>query len=530
MTLVVCVAFLAHAIPGDSTNCVPYSSLISLWPGEGNAADIVDSNTGVLLNGATFAPGKFGQAFSLNGTGAHVRIADNANLHLTNGLTLAAWVYPTASGAYQQIISKWDVFFAFQKSYAMAIHPDGRFYFAVCANGDELLGPSMILLSTNTVPLNQWTHVAATYDGATMKVFLNGQFENQASFPDGIYAGTNDLAIGAIVGGVPAGQYAYPFSGRIDEPAIYNRALSATEMQALYSCQPLPNCLPDSGIISWWPGESNAVDIVDGNTGALLNGATFAPGKIGTAFSLTGGAHVRIADNVNLRLTNGLTLAAWVYPSPAGNNYHIFGKWDVVFDYQKSYETWLSGGKFIFSVCANGDEQLGPHADLVSVKSVPQNQWTHVVATYDGSTMKVYVNGQLDNQASFPYGIFPGTNDLAIGAIVGGVPAGQYLYPFIGLIDEPVIYNRALSAAEIQAIYLCQPSPTISLGLYPGLTINASAGQTLAIQYVTNVTSSNWVTITNLTITQVPQLWIDTANNVSTGNHPQRFYRAMLVP
>jgi len=74
--------------------------LVSWWPAEGNPVDTTGGNSGVLLNGATFAPGKFGQAFSFNGSGAHVRIADNANLHLTNGLTLALWVYPTASGAY----------------------------------------------------------------------------------------------------------------------------------------------------------------------------------------------------------------------------------------------------------------------------------------------------------------------------------------------------------------------------------------------------------------------------------------------
>jgi hypothetical protein len=356
--------------------------------------------------------------------------------------------------------------------------------------------------------------------------------ENQAAFPYGIFPGTNDLAIGAIVGGVPAGQNSFPFSGRIDEPAIYNRALSGAEIQAIYVCQPPPNCMPGSGLVSWWPAESNPVDAAGGNTGVLLNGATFASGKYGQSFSLNGsGAHVRIADNPSLHLTNALTISAWINPTdPGGYSYHIVSKWDVVFEYQKSYSTWLSGGKFIFTVCANGDEQLGPHADLVSVASVAPNQWTHVAATYDGSTMKVYLNGQLNNQKAFPNGIFPGTGDLAIGAIVGGVPAGQNLYSFSGRIDEPAIYNRALSAAEIQAIFSCQLSPVLSLGLYPGLTINGSAGQTIAIQYATNVNSSIWTTITNVTLTQPSQLWIDTENNISTGNHPQRFYRAALVP
>jgi hypothetical protein len=536
-TLSVSVAFLTYACTSNAANCVQIPGLVSWWPAENNAVDAAGSNTGVLLNGATFAPGKFGQAFSLNGSGAHVRIADNANLHLTNGLTISAWVNPSSLAYAQQIISKWDVVFEYQKSYAIWLDGNGTFIFSVCANGDEQLGAHADVWTTNTVPLNQWTHVAATYDGSTMKVYLNGQFQSQAAFPYGIFPGTGDLAIGAMVGGVPAGQNSYPFSGRIDEPAIYSRALSAAEIRALYVCQPPPNCLPGSGLVSWWPAESNPVDAAGGNTGVLFNGATFAPGKYGQAFSFNGtGAHVRIADNASLHLTNGLTLSAWVNPTDSGYSYPVISKWDVVFEYQKSYNIWISQSRFIFTVCANGDEQLGPHADLVSVGSVTPNQWTHVAATYDGSTMKVYLNGQLDNQTAFPDGIFPGTGDLGIGAVVGGVPAGQYAYSFSGRIDEPAIYNRALVAAEIQGVYLCQPPPTISLslypglGLYPGLTINAAAGQTLAIQYAANLTSSSWVTITNLPITQVPQLWIDTANNVSTGDHAQRFYRAVVVP
>jgi len=239
---------------------------------------------------------------------------------------------------------------------------------------------------------------------------------------------------------------------------------------------------------------------------------------------------VRVADNPSLHLTN-VSVIAWINPTdPGGYGYHILSKWDVVFlpQNQKSFGTWLGSGKFIFSVSATGDDTTGPSANLVSVGSIPANQWTHVAATYDGSKMRVYINGALDSQKAYSYGIFPGTNDLAIGAFVGGVPAGQYAYPFAGRIDEPAIFNRALSPSEIQQIYLCQPN--LSLGLYPGLTISGLSGQNVAIQYITNVTSTNWTTIATLAITQQAQLWIDTDNNVSVGNNPRRFYRAVVVP
>src|SRR5712672_719832 len=92
-TLVISVVTLTYAYMSDAANCLQIPGLVSWWPAESNAVDVVGSNTGVLLNGATFAPGKFGQAFSLSG-GGHVRVADNPSLHLTNGLTIAAWVNP----------------------------------------------------------------------------------------------------------------------------------------------------------------------------------------------------------------------------------------------------------------------------------------------------------------------------------------------------------------------------------------------------------------------------------------------------
>ena len=68
---------------------------------------------------------------------------------------------------------------------------------------------------------------------------------------------------------------------------------------------------------------------------------------------------------------------------------------------------------------------------------------------YDGTSLKIFINGVLEGQTPYTQGIFPGTDNLGIGAIIGGNPS----YQFPGRVDETSIYNRALSASEIQAIY-----------------------------------------------------------------------------
>ena len=84
---------------------------------------------------------------------------------------------------------------------------------------------------------------------------------------------------------------------------------------------------PPSGLVSWWPGDGDADDIVDGNPGSLEKGAMFAPGKVGKAFSLDGvDDHVRVEhnpDNLNL---NQMTIDAWIQktPTPKASSWSFF--------------------------------------------------------------------------------------------------------------------------------------------------------------------------------------------------------------
>src|SRR5262249_36908034 len=152
---------------------LPPAGLVSWYRAEGNANDFADSNHGTLMNGATFAAGEVGQAFSLNGTDAFVQVPDSANLDITGAITLDAWIKPTTVSGMEEIISKYDSTID-ETSWAFLFN-DGTFRVEFLQNGNGF--PSRVV-DTSTAVLNAgvFSHVAATFDTATqaIHIYVNG--------------------------------------------------------------------------------------------------------------------------------------------------------------------------------------------------------------------------------------------------------------------------------------------------------------------------------------------------------------------
>ena len=186
---------------------------------EGTGTTVADSSghglTGTISGAAWTAGGKFGNALAFNGTSALVTIPNAALLQLTVGMTLEAWVNPTAvNNAWRDIIYK-----ANDNYYLEGMSPQSQ---RPAMGGTFSPSP---LYGTAALTVNTWTHLAATYDGTTMKLYVNGAQVGSSAQTGSIATSTNPLQIG---GDATYGQY---FQGMIDEVRIYSRALAQTEIQ-----------------------------------------------------------------------------------------------------------------------------------------------------------------------------------------------------------------------------------------------------------------------------------------------------------
>jgi len=174
-----------------------------------------NENNGTISGATWTTSGKYGNALIFNGTSALVTINNAPSLQLTSGMTLEAWVYPTTvSNVWRDVIYKGNDNYYVEGTSTNSSLPAMR-----CTLGSPLYG---------TVPLtvNTWAHLAATYDGATMRLYVNGTQVASRAQTGAIATSTYPLQIG---GDSIYGQY---FAGLIDEVRIYNQALSVAEIQS----------------------------------------------------------------------------------------------------------------------------------------------------------------------------------------------------------------------------------------------------------------------------------------------------------
>jgi chitodextrinase len=202
--------------PAASTGLV---AAYSFNEGAGTSvADVSGRGNGGSIGSATWSSaGKYGNALSFNGSGARVTVPDSPSLRLTSGMTLEAWVFPsTVNSGWRDVIYKGNDDYYLEATSTLSGRPVGGGIFG----GDY--GESY---GTSSLAANTWTHLAATYDGATLRLYVNGTQVSSSARSGAIATSSGVLSIG---GDPLYGQY---FSGRIDDVRVYDRALTQAQIQ-----------------------------------------------------------------------------------------------------------------------------------------------------------------------------------------------------------------------------------------------------------------------------------------------------------
>lgn len=223
-----------------------------------------------IKDGAAVDPGPMasigsGSSLQFDGINDRVAVPDSASLSITTALTIEAWVNAsdtTAGGLFEKSVGG-----SINTSYALFVFGGTVFFRLIKAT------VATDITSDAVLPLNTLVHVAATWDGVTMKLYINGvQQVSTAALASPIDTGVGVASIGHLSG-------ALPFQGKIDEVRIWNAARTVAEILAW---KDLPLSGSEPGLAAYWRLDEGAGIVAsdatgNGNTGTLIDGPTWQP-------------------------------------------------------------------------------------------------------------------------------------------------------------------------------------------------------------------------------------------------------------
>ena len=254
----------------------------------------------MLIHETSFASGKVGQAFSLDGVDDHVIMPHNSNLNPTN-ISVGAWIKAKNTGGYQILIDKGHGS-GNSSGWVAQIRPDDKIDF--CYGNGSLDYSGACALSTSTLTDDAWHHVAGTLDGATIKIYIDGILEDSPVYSGTPQSNGQDVYMGAAWWGEPRF-----FSGLIDEVQIFSRSLSNEEIAAIHGAGSSGVCIPadtkpeqftftdQTGVALNTVFESNDITVAGINASSPIS-------ITGGEYSINGGAYTLAAGTVE----NGQTV------------------------------------------------------------------------------------------------------------------------------------------------------------------------------------------------------------------------------
>jgi hypothetical protein len=291
----------------------------------------------------------------------------------------------------------------------------------------------------------------------------------------------------------------------------------------------VPSYVPTNGLVGYWPFNGNANDESGNGNNGTVNGATLTTdrfGNVNTSYSFNGSSNwIEISHNSNFdfETPNSITISTWIKTSMTSGAVFV-QKQSGVGNTQNGVNCGilnLNG-----SLCGVSKKTNGIQSLIASPATVSNNNsWHHFVYCFSGGYAKTYLDGVLiSSQTDAGSIVGNSTTNLIFGY---GLPLNNFFYN--GRLDDIGIWNRALTAQEITALYsgcgneiTTQPTNSINtLGANAQFSLNAVAGSTY--QWQSNPLNTGWLNLTNNSTYSGATTNTLTVSNTTISNHHQPF-------
>jgi hypothetical protein len=384
-----------------SSSCYPPpSGIIGWWPGEDNANDIISTNNGILTNGVTFNAGVVGQAFHFNGSNQDVQIPYTTALEPSN-VTVECWVKLDALAspvaAYpglQYIVFKQNSRGGNFEAYELEknrISGHDVFRFLVTSK----LGKQVPAAATTVPQPGVWYHLAGTYDGTTVKIYVNGVLEGTAKAGFPIDYGTEPLYFGTT-----GTSWDGRLEGTLDEVSIYNRALGSNEIAGIYNAGSEGKCVPQPPYIITQP--TNQFVIIGGTASFVVVAGGAAP--LSYQWISIGTNNTIVGTNATLILTNVQPGMAGHYQAKVSNAYGTTNSAEVTLflkvrikPHIQSMATHANG---LITLNLMGDSST-PYVLYCTTNLAPPVVWKPIYTNYNGGPMQFIDTNRYDSTAKY---------------------------------------------------------------------------------------------------------------------------------
>lgn len=434
-------------------------SLVGHWPlheDSGRANDLSGNNNNGTVYGATQGVSGIGglTSYSFDGTDDYVDVSGSEGGSFP--VSISAWVLPIGTG----------------RIYSQSATSNSKNMLNIELNGS---GQARLYLRGQTSdPIyvegggdlrdGDWHLITGVAKGNVLEIYADGKLigrkEHSQPFPI-----VDNANIGRLL--YSAGDTSY-FNGHIADTRLYDRALTPKEVRELYEWGAMGSAKPD-GTSRYTFNEDDRGLSTDsdgvvydswGSNDGDVYGAVFENGKFGDAASFDGADDY--IDVGNVQDKQHYTLSTWIKPNVLDQNRTIISAWDST-DSSAHWRIILRGNSNKEGVLLHRDGA----DNLVQLVggNLSANSWNHLCAWWNGSTLKLYVNGKHVASTNCS-GMETAPDSWNIGR--QGHAQAEY---FDGLIDDVRIYPRALTPHEISAIYngwvdLASP-PTDGVSYYP---------------------------------------------------------------